>query len=58
MSVASKLGRKSVGTDVFAEYVELAEQRTVMLSIVGPADEFLNGEFHGNARSGEAAFDG
>ena len=58
MSVASKLGRKSIGIDVSAEYVELVEQRTVMLSIVGPADEFPNGEFHGNARTGEAAFDG
>lgn len=58
MSVASKLGRKAVGIDVSAEYVELAEQRTVMLSIVSPADEFPNGKFHENAGSGEAAFDG
>ena len=58
MSVASKLGRKSVGIDVASEYIELAEQRTATLAVAGPADEFPNGEFHGNAGSGEAAFDG
>lgn len=57
MSVASKLGRKSVGIDVSSEYIELAEQRTATLAVAGPVDEFPNGEFHGNAGSGEAAFD-
>ena len=52
------LNRKSVGIDVSSEYIELAEQRTATLSIAGPADEFLNNEFYGNAGSGEAAFDG
>jgi len=39
MSVAHKLGRKSVGIDVSSEYIDLAEQRTATLSVVNRADQ-------------------